>query len=210
MHPTTDAGAIVQAVGWWSWSDVRPGSRVGSGRWSCWPWVSPVSCSVCSRHELCIDDALEGWRACSGLMSPTNEAQNASTNSPNSWPTSDDHQRQIWAWIHDDRRIEALVAVAIDDAGDEVGGLRGVALPCEWVRPLRGVVCGYLDDLFVDPYIRRGGAATYRRLRDSADAYICRRVLRRALCAVEGEACQARVMISTRPSSPAKSSGFLV
>lgn len=34
-----------------------------------------------------------------------------------------------------------MVAVAIDDAGDEVGGPRG-----------------YLDDLFVDPDVRRGGA----------------------------------------------------
>lgn len=74
------------------------------------------------------------------------------------WPTSDDHQRQIWGWIHDDRRIEALVAVAIDDAGNEVGGPQGIAHLREWVRPLRGVVCGYLDDLFVDPAVRGGGA----------------------------------------------------
>jgi GNAT superfamily N-acetyltransferase len=73
------------------------------------------------------------------------------------WPTSDDHHRQIWAWIHDDRRIEALVAVAIDDAGNEVGEPRGLVHLREWVRPLRGVVCGYLDDLFVDPAVRGDG-----------------------------------------------------
>ena len=28
------------------------------------------------------------------------------------WPTSDEHQRQIWGWIHEDRTVEALVAVA--------------------------------------------------------------------------------------------------
>ncbi len=73
------------------------------------------------------------------------------------WPTSEDHQRQLWSWIHDDHRIEALVAVAVDDAGNEVGGPRGLAHLREWVRPLRGVVCGYLDDLFVDPASRGGG-----------------------------------------------------
>ena len=29
------------------------------------------------------------------------------------WPTSDEHQRQIWSWIHDDRTVEALVAVRV-------------------------------------------------------------------------------------------------
>ncbi|HZX56456.1 MAG TPA: hypothetical protein VFE86_17340, partial [Ilumatobacteraceae bacterium] len=27
-----------------------------------------------------------------------------------SWPTSEEHQRQIWSWIHDDHSVEALVA----------------------------------------------------------------------------------------------------
>lgn len=74
------------------------------------------------------------------------------------WPTSDEHQRQIWRWIHDDRTVEALVAVAVDDAGHETSEPRGLAHLREWVRPLRGVVCGYLDDLFVDPSTRGTGA----------------------------------------------------
>ena len=36
------------------------------------------------------------------------------------WPTSDEHQRQIWGWIHDDRSVEALVAVPVDEAGIEI------------------------------------------------------------------------------------------
>ena len=74
------------------------------------------------------------------------------------WPTSDEHQRQIWAWIHDDRSVEALVAVPVDAGGDESGPPVGFAHLRAWVRPLRGVVCGYLDDLFVDPGVRGGGA----------------------------------------------------
>jgi GNAT superfamily N-acetyltransferase len=74
------------------------------------------------------------------------------------WPTSDDHQRQIWQWIHVDRSVEALVAVEVDDDGHEVDRPRGLAHLREWVRPLRGEVCGYLDDLFVDPGARGGGA----------------------------------------------------
>jgi hypothetical protein len=74
------------------------------------------------------------------------------------WPTSDEHQRQIWGWIHDDRSVEALVAVPVDEAGVEVGGPAGLAHLREWVRPLRGVVSGYLDDLFVAPGARGSGA----------------------------------------------------
>ena len=73
------------------------------------------------------------------------------------WPTGDEHQRQIWGWIHDERRIEALVAVPVDDAGNETGEPQGLAHMREWVRPLRGVICGYLDDLFVDPGHRGQG-----------------------------------------------------
>jgi RimJ/RimL family protein N-acetyltransferase len=74
------------------------------------------------------------------------------------WPTSDEHQRQIWRWIHDDHRVEALVAVRVDGDGNEIGDPAGLAHLREWVRPLRGVVCGYLDDLYVDPAVRGGGA----------------------------------------------------
>jgi GNAT superfamily N-acetyltransferase len=74
------------------------------------------------------------------------------------WPTSEEHQRRIWAWIHVDQSVEALVAVGVDDAGHEVGPPRGLAHLREWVRPLRGVRCGYLDDLYVDPPWRGTGA----------------------------------------------------
>ena len=74
------------------------------------------------------------------------------------WPTSDDHQRLIWQWIHVDRSVEALVAVEVDDQGSEIGHPRAVAHLRQWVRPLRGVVSGYLDDLFVDPAVRGCGA----------------------------------------------------
>jgi ribosomal protein S18 acetylase RimI-like enzyme len=72
-------------------------------------------------------------------------------------PTSDEHQRQIWSWIHDDRSVEALVAVPVDDDGNETGEPQGLAHLREWVRPLRGVTAGYLDDLFVDPDHRGSG-----------------------------------------------------
>jgi GNAT superfamily N-acetyltransferase len=75
------------------------------------------------------------------------------------WPTSDAHQRQIWSWIHDRGVIEALVAVPLDAAGTEHGPPVGLAHLREWVRPLRGAVCGYLDDLFVAPDARGQGAA---------------------------------------------------
>ena len=73
-------------------------------------------------------------------------------------PTSDEHQRQIWSWIHDDRTLEALVAVRVDESGSEVGEPEGLAHLREWVRPLVGAVCGYLDDLYVDPSVRGTGA----------------------------------------------------
>jgi GNAT superfamily N-acetyltransferase len=74
------------------------------------------------------------------------------------WPTSEEHQRQIWSWIHDDQLVEAIVAVEVDARGAEVGGPRALAHLREWIRPLRGVRSGYLDDLFVDPELRGDGA----------------------------------------------------
>ena len=71
--------------------------------------------------------------------------------------TSDDHQQQIWSWIHERSWVEALVAVPVDDAGDEVGEPQGLAHLREWVRPLRGAVFSYLDDLFVEPAFRGQG-----------------------------------------------------
>ncbi|HEX3088497.1 MAG TPA: GNAT family N-acetyltransferase, partial [Ilumatobacteraceae bacterium] len=64
----------------------------------------------------------------------------------------------IWQWIHEDHSVEALVAVPVDDAGNETGEPLGLAHLREWVRPLRGVIAGYLDDLFVDPDTRGSGA----------------------------------------------------
>lgn len=72
---------------------------------------------------------------------------------------SEAHERQIWGWIHQTKVIEALVAVEVDDDGIEVSGPLGLVHLREWVRPLRGTVCGYLDDLFVDPSVRGSGAA---------------------------------------------------
>ncbi len=74
------------------------------------------------------------------------------------WPTSEEHQRQIWGWIHDARTVEALVAVETDERGGEVDVPRGLAHLRVWVRPLRGVIAGYLDDLFVAPSSRGRGA----------------------------------------------------
>jgi ribosomal protein S18 acetylase RimI-like enzyme len=73
-------------------------------------------------------------------------------------PTSDEHQRQIWSWIHEQGSVTALVAVPVDGDGNEVGEPHGLAHLREWVRPLRGVIAGYLDDLFVDPAHRGSGA----------------------------------------------------
>ncbi|MFN8024698.1 MAG: GNAT family N-acetyltransferase [Acidimicrobiales bacterium] len=86
------------------------------------------------------------------------------------WPTSDEHQQLVWSWIHDTRAIWALVAVQVDDDGAEVGEPQGLAHLREWVRPLRGVTCGYLDDLFVAPEHRGSGAvdALYHGMRTMA------------------------------------------
>lgn len=74
------------------------------------------------------------------------------------WATSEEHQRQIWGWIHDTRVIQCLVAVPVDEEGNELGEIQALAHLREWVRPLRGVRAGYLDDLFVDPSHRGTGA----------------------------------------------------
>lgn len=66
-------------------------------------------------------------------------------------PTSEEHLRRVWSWIHDERAVEAIVAVPAGDNGEPVG----LAHLRSSVRPLRGEVAGYLDDIFVDPS-RRG------------------------------------------------------
>jgi ribosomal protein S18 acetylase RimI-like enzyme len=69
-------------------------------------------------------------------------------------PTSDAHRDRVWSWIHDAKSIDCLVVVPADESGPAVGiaHLRG------WVRPIRGIVSGYLDDLFVAPEARGTGA----------------------------------------------------
>lgn len=66
--------------------------------------------------------------------------------------TSDEHLTKLWSWIHDSNQITCLVAVSTD-GGEPVG----LAHMRTWVRPLRGVISGYLDDLFVDPDHRGSG-----------------------------------------------------
>jgi GNAT superfamily N-acetyltransferase len=73
------------------------------------------------------------------------------------WPTSDEHQALIWRWIHEDRFMTALVTIGTDELDNETGHLVGLAHLREWIRPLRGLTCGYLDDLFVDPAVRGSG-----------------------------------------------------
>ena len=78
------------------------------------------------------------------------------------WPTSESHHCQIWGWIHNEGSVEALVAIEHDQYGNETGEAQGLAHLWEWVRPLRGVRCGYLNDLFVEPSFRGRGAVEAR------------------------------------------------
>jgi len=58
----------------------------------------------------------------------------------------------VWRWIFDgSNALEALVA--LDDSGRAVGLAHFRAM----VRPLRAVVGGFLDDLFVEPGLRGSG-----------------------------------------------------
>jgi GNAT superfamily N-acetyltransferase len=59
----------------------------------------------------------------------------------------------VWSWIHDTGDVIAIVAVP--ETGD--GDPQGLAHLRPWVRPLRGQVCGYLDDLYVEPAHRGSG-----------------------------------------------------
>ncbi|MGO9038947.1 MAG: GNAT family N-acetyltransferase [Steroidobacteraceae bacterium] len=60
----------------------------------------------------------------------------------------------VWRWIFDaQNELEALVAV------DESGRAAGLAHYRHLLRPLRAVVAGFLDDLFVDPEHRGSGVA---------------------------------------------------
>ncbi|MFE5795427.1 GNAT family N-acetyltransferase [Streptomyces sp. NPDC056503] len=60
----------------------------------------------------------------------------------------------VWSWIHDPgHEVEGLVAEGPD------GRLVGLAHFRAFARPLSASVGGWLDDLFVDPASRGGGAA---------------------------------------------------
>jgi ribosomal protein S18 acetylase RimI-like enzyme len=58
----------------------------------------------------------------------------------------------VWQWIFDPgNELEALVAV------DATGRAVGLAHYRAMLRPLRAVVAGFLDDLFVEPELRGSG-----------------------------------------------------
>jgi GNAT superfamily N-acetyltransferase len=58
----------------------------------------------------------------------------------------------VWQWIFDeDKELEALVAV------DAAAAVVGLAHYRPLLRPLRAVVAGFLDDLFVEPTLRGTG-----------------------------------------------------
>jgi ribosomal protein S18 acetylase RimI-like enzyme len=61
---------------------------------------------------------------------------------------------RVWTWIHVDHSVVGLAVVADSDSAEPVG----IAHLRSWVRPLRGEVAGYLDDLFIDPHFRGTGA----------------------------------------------------
>ena len=66
---------------------------------------------------------------------------------------TDEQLQIVWSWIHDERIVTALLAVAADGDGEAVG----LAHLRSWIRPLRAIRCGYLDDLYVDPGARGTG-----------------------------------------------------
>ena len=64
------------------------------------------------------------------------------------WPTTDEHQRPDGDWIHIDAHGRGAARRPVDEPGTR-SALHGDRTPPRWVRPLRGVLSGYLDDLFV-------------------------------------------------------------
>jgi GNAT superfamily N-acetyltransferase len=62
---------------------------------------------------------------------------------------------RVWSWIHDPgHEVEAFLAL------DAEGAPIGLAHFRPFARPLSATTAGFLDDLFVDPSARGGGAAT--------------------------------------------------
>ncbi|QMU73307.1 GNAT family N-acetyltransferase [Streptacidiphilus sp. P02-A3a] len=68
------------------------------------------------------------------------------------FPLTDADYARVWSWIHDPAR-ETRCLLARDAAGVPVG----LAHYRAYDAPLRGT-SGFLDDLYVDPAVRGGGA----------------------------------------------------
>ncbi|MFI6449569.1 GNAT family N-acetyltransferase [Kitasatospora sp. NPDC050543] len=68
-------------------------------------------------------------------------------------PMPDEQSALVWAWIRD--ATHELEALLVRDTG---GTPVGLAHYRPFARPLHGAVGGYLDDLFVPPAARGGGA----------------------------------------------------
>ncbi len=71
------------------------------------------------------------------------------------WEPAEEQLSRVWSWIHESGSVLAIVVVAAGDPDEPVG----LAHLRPWVRPLRGEIAGYLDDIFVDPAFRGTGAA---------------------------------------------------
>lgn len=67
---------------------------------------------------------------------------------------SDTDAATVWAWIHDPQHEVAALVVE-----DEQGQVVGLAHYRPFARPLAASVGCFLDDLFIDPNARGGGAA---------------------------------------------------
>ena len=65
--------------------------------------------------------------------------------------------REVRAVLNEAGRGRSLELSAIVASTEAENLYYGMDLR-EWVRPLRGAVCGYLDDLYVDPSVRGSGA----------------------------------------------------
>ncbi len=66
---------------------------------------------------------------------------------------SDEMASRVWGWLFDEsHQTEGIVAV------DQAGVVQGLAHFRDFARPLSATTGGYLDDLFVDPHQRGGGA----------------------------------------------------
>lgn len=77
-------------------------------------------------------------------------------------PMNDEILATVWGWITDpDQAFHAIVAI-----DDERGGCVGLMHYRPMFSPLRGNMAGFLDDLYVDPAARGGGAvqALFREL----------------------------------------------